>query len=110
MHTISTFRKLGVFIDQNDTSIKIKSKGHLSLTEAKEPLYFGNSGTTARLLIGLLASLPLFSTIYGDPYLTERPMARVVNPLSRMGDRKSTRLNSSHVANSYAVFCLKQII
>ena len=85
MHTISTFRKLGVFIDQNDTSIKIKSKGHLSLTEAKEPLYFGNSGTTARLLIGLLASLPLFSTIYGDPYLTERPMARVVNPLRRMG-------------------------
>lgn len=93
MHTINTFRKLGVSIDQKGSSVEINSKGHLSLTEAKEPLYFGNSGTTARLLIGLLASLPLFSTIYGDPYLTERPMARVVDPLRKMGADISGRNN-----------------
>lgn len=85
MHTIDTFRHLGVSITQNDTTVEINSEGHTALTEAKNPLYFGNSGTTARLLTGLLASLPLFSTIYGDPHLTERPMARVVEPLRQMG-------------------------
>src|SRR5690625_3025115 len=61
LHTIDTFRALGVNIEQNDHKLNIISSGHLAFSEAKKPLYFGNSGTTARLLIGLLASLPLFS-------------------------------------------------
>lgn len=85
LHTIETFRQLGVDINLQNTMVKIQSDGHLSFKEAKQPLYFGNSGTTARLLTGLLASLPLFSTIYGDQYLSERPMARVVHPLRQMG-------------------------
>lgn len=85
MHTIDTFRNLGVSITQNDTTVEINSDGHRAFTEAKKPLYFGNSGTTARLLTGLLASLPIFSMIHGDPHLTERPMARVVEPLRQMG-------------------------
>src|SRR5690625_6356917 len=110
MRTIKAFRQLGVSIEQHNASLLIHSNGISSLTEPTVPLYFGNSGTTARLMLGILAGLPFLSTVYGDPFLTERPMDRVITPLERMGalDRKSTRLNSSHVAISYAVFCLKK--
>src|SRR5699024_10414555 len=67
------------------TTVTITSEGLDSFNEAKTPLYFGNSGTTARLMIGLLAGLPIMTVIYGDPYLTERPMDRVINPLKQMG-------------------------
>src|SRR5699024_4147064 len=46
---------------------------------------FGNSGTTARLMLGVLAGLPFHTTIYGDPSLTKRPMDRVRDPLRQMG-------------------------
>lgn len=85
LHTIEAFQQLGVKIKRQSSQVTIKSEGHLSFKEAEQPLYLGNSGTTARLLTGLLASLPLFTTIYGDPYLSKRPMARVVKPLRQMG-------------------------
>src|SRR5690625_4396967 len=128
LHTISAFRALGVSIEQKGTDLTIESNGLSTLQEPKLPLYFGNSGTTARLMLGLLAGLPFQTVIYGDPFLTERPMTRVLTPIRKMGamiegrqdgrllplsikgDRKSTRLNSSHVAISYAVFCLKKKI
>src|SRR5699024_6719514 len=47
--------------------------------------YFGNSGTTARLIIGILSGLPFKSRVYGDPSLTKRPMNRVIKPLKKMG-------------------------
>src|SRR5699024_4277259 len=43
-----------------------------------------NSGTTARLMLGILSGVPVFTTLYGDPYLTVRPMERVLMPLSLM--------------------------
>lgn len=85
LHTINAFRSLGVSIEISGTTVTITSNGIDSLKEAKIPLYFGNSGTTARLMIGLLAGLPVMTIIYGDPYLTERPMDRVINPLKQMG-------------------------
>lgn len=85
LHTIDAFRSLGVSIEVSGTTVTIKSEGLNSFKEAKTPLYFGNSGTTARLMIGLLAGLPMMTVIYGDPFLTERPMDRVINPLKRMG-------------------------
>lgn len=95
IQTINAFKELGVTIDVNNTDVEIDSPGIHSFIEPKKPLYFGNSGTTARLMIGLLAGLPLFSTIWGDPYLTERPMDRVINPLKKMGAKISGRTNTS---------------
>src|SRR5699024_4752964 len=61
----------------------------------KEPLYFGNSGTTARLMIGLLAGLPFHTVGYGDPHLTERPMDRVGLPLKEIGANIDGRKNGT---------------
>lgn len=85
LQTIQAFRALGVSIEIDGTEVQIDGKGIEQLTEPKIPLYFGNSGTTARLMLGILAGLPFVTTVYGDPYLTERPMDRVVFPLQKMG-------------------------
>ncbi len=85
MRTIRTFRALGVKIDHDHTSLIIHGKGVSGLQEPVIPLYFGNSGTTARLMLGVLAGLPFFSTVYGDTFLTKRPMDRVIDPLTDMG-------------------------
>ena len=91
LRTVDAFRQMGVDIEQQGESIVINSGGAESLTEPKAPLYFGNSGTTARLMIGLLSGLPLFTTIYGDASLSERPMDRVILPLSDMNATISGR-------------------
>lgn len=95
LQTINAFREFGVSIEVENTTVKINSPGVQSFIESKKPLYFGNSGTTARLMIGLLAGLPLFSTIWGDPYLTNRPMDRVITPLKKMGAHLSGRAAGS---------------
>lgn len=85
LRTIEAFQQLGVDITVDGSNVIIQGKGITGLKESKGPLYFGNSGTTARLMLGILAGLPLFTTVYGDPYLTDRPMDRVINPLQKMG-------------------------
>src|SRR5699024_10717243 len=85
MRTIKAFRQLGVSIEQHNTSLFIHSNGRSSLSEPDVPLYFGSSRTTDRLLPGILAGLPFLPTVYGDPFLTERPMDRVITPLKKMG-------------------------
>nr|WP_246206743.1 3-phosphoshikimate 1-carboxyvinyltransferase [Virgibacillus ihumii] len=93
--TIDAFRSLGVGIEQEGTTVTIHSDGKESLVEAKQPIYFGNSGTTARLMLGVFAGLPLFTTLYGDPSLTVRPMDRVVQPLRQMGASINGRAEGS---------------
>ncbi|GAA0599870.1 3-phosphoshikimate 1-carboxyvinyltransferase [Virgibacillus siamensis] len=95
--TIDAFRKLGVTIEQEGTSVTIHSDGKEKLTEAKQPIYFGNSGTTARLMLGVLAGLPFFTTAYGDPSLTIRPMDRVVQPMRLMGASITGREKGSYL-------------
>ncbi len=85
LHTINIFRQFGVSIEQEGTDVTITSPGVHSFKEPTVPLYFGNSGTTARLMLGILSALPFHTLIYGDPHLTIRPMDRVVTPLSSMG-------------------------
>lgn len=85
LHTIEAFRSLGVSITTKGTTVIIQSEGIDAFKEPTTPLYFGNSGTTARLMIGLLSGLPFLTIIYGDPYLTKRPMDRVIHPLQQMG-------------------------
>src|SRR5699024_687974 len=84
LRTIEIFRQFGVDIKQNATNVVVNSEGVQKFVEPKEPLYFGNSGTTARLLLGLFSGIPYFTTLHGDPYLTVRPMDRVVIPLRKM--------------------------
>ncbi|SFA73884.1 3-phosphoshikimate 1-carboxyvinyltransferase [Lentibacillus halodurans] len=97
MRTIGAFRQFGVSIEQNDTSVKINSNGPDDFKEPAEPLYYGNSGTTARLMVGVLAGLPFFTSVYGDPSLASRPMDRVVTPLKKMGARFDGRSDGTYL-------------
>ncbi|WP_462412029.1 3-phosphoshikimate 1-carboxyvinyltransferase [Neobacillus sp. Marseille-QA0830] len=85
LSTIACFRKLGVTIEEENGRIRIVGKGFEGLTEPDEILDVGNSGTTIRLLMGILAGRPFFSSIIGDRSIGKRPMTRVTDPLSRMG-------------------------
>lgn len=109
LHTIDIFRKMGVSIEQSGTDVLITSKGAHSLQEPTVPLYFGNSGTTARLMLGILSALPFYSVIYGDPFLTIRPMNRVVNPLREMGAKIDGRENGEYLPLSIRGTSLKGI-
>lgn len=85
LRTIDIFKAFGVDIEQHGQEVTIKSNGVESFAEPKTPLYFGNSGTTARLMLGILSAIPYFTVLHGDPHLTMRPMERVVTPLKLMG-------------------------
>jgi 3-phosphoshikimate 1-carboxyvinyltransferase len=87
-HTIECFQRLGVQIEREGaTTLTVYGKGWKGLREPDQCLDVGNSGTTIRLLLGILAGSPFFSTVYGDASIARRPMARVVEPLRRMGAR-----------------------
>jgi len=83
--TISAFRALGVEINQRETEILVKGKGWHGLRAATGTIDCGNSGTTMRLLSGLLAARPFDSRLDGDSSLRSRPMKRVMAPLGEMG-------------------------
>ena len=83
--TIDCFRKLGCNIEQTETDLTIEGKGFDGFTEPNSHLDAGNSGTTTRLISGILASQKFETTIIGDASLSKRPMKRVVDPLSEMG-------------------------
>ena len=84
LSTISCFRNLGIeIIDEKDT-IYVEGKGLRGLKEASQTLYTGNSGTTTRLLTGILAGQPFQTSLNGDSSIQKRPMKRVIDPLTMM--------------------------
>lgn len=85
MDTIAIMRQLGVEIEDDGETITVKGQGWDGLKPSKEPLYAGNSGTTIRLLSGLLAGQAFTSVLSGDASLSQRPMGRIIRPLSLMG-------------------------
>ncbi|ABK98967.1 3-phosphoshikimate 1-carboxyvinyltransferase [Pelobacter propionicus] len=87
MATMAAFRAMGVRIDDDGHLLSIHGRGLHGLEEPGDVLDCGNSGTSMRLLTGLLAGQNFFSVLSGDQYLRKRPMKRVVEPLSRMGAR-----------------------
>ncbi len=91
MSTMHAFRAMGVNIKDDGEIIRITGCGLHGLKEPDDVLDCGNSGTTIRLITGLLAGQSFFSVVTGDQYLRKRPMKRVVEPLSRMGARISGR-------------------
>lgn len=87
LSTISCFRKLGIFIalDSQHQRVTIHGKGLDGLVETNELLDVGNSGTTIRLLSGILSGQRFSSAITGDSSIRKRPMGRILTPLGQMG-------------------------
>ncbi len=85
LHTVAALRALGAVISKEGNVWTIKGKGLDGLVEPTEILDMGNSGTSARLLIGLLGARPFSSRFTGDASLQKRPMGRVIKPLEQMG-------------------------
>ncbi len=83
--TLNAFRAMGIGIEDDGELLRIEGKGLHGLDEPEDVLDCGNSGTSMRLVTGLLAGQRFFSVLTGDRYLRKRPMARVIEPLSRMG-------------------------
>lgn len=84
--TISCFRKLGVKIEcLSEHRLRIYGQGIQNLQRPFQSLNVGNSGTTIRLLLGILACASFPSTVFGDRSIAKRPMDRVVFPLQKMG-------------------------
>ena len=82
--TISCFQKMGVDFIYSDNKLIVKSKGASNFSEAKSVLDCGNSGTTARLLSGILVGQNFSSILDGDNSLRRRPMKRIEEPLRTM--------------------------
>ncbi len=85
LSTISCFEKMGVSIDVSDKEVIVHGVGLHGLKAPTELLYTGNSGTTTRLLCGILAGQPFSCTLNGDASIQKRPMGRIIKPLREMG-------------------------
>ena len=85
LSTIDCFRKMGVDIEKKPGSILVHGKGLRGLTAPKETLNVGNSGTTTRLISGILSGQDFAVTLSGDDSLNSRPMKRIMTPLNSMG-------------------------
>ena len=83
--TVQAFKDLGVKISTEGETLSIEGKGWEGLTAPKNIIDCGNSGTTMRLLSGVLAGRPFTTILDGDQSLRRRPMQRVIDPLRRMG-------------------------
>ncbi|KNZ68346.1 3-phosphoshikimate 1-carboxyvinyltransferase [Thermincola ferriacetica] len=86
LSTIRCFRAMGIEINiEKDNIVTLVGKGLRGLQEPGDILDVGNSGTTIRLMTGILSGQPFFSSVTGDESIRKRPMDRVTIPLTRMG-------------------------
>lgn len=85
LRTAAAMRCLGAVVERSSDRWRVVGRGVGGLDEPTDVLDFGNSGTAARLVIGLLATHPFFGVFTGDESLRRRPMRRVIAPLTQMG-------------------------
>lgn len=85
LSTIRVFRDLGVSIEDDGEVIRIQGRGFHGLSAPENPLDMGNSGTSMRLISGVLAGQDFAATMIGDDSLSKRPMDRIAQPLRQMG-------------------------
>lgn len=110
LSTISCFRQMGILVQQNGTSVVVHGKGLHGLTRPSGIIDAGNSGTTVRLLSGILAGQPFDSTITGDASIQKRPMKRVMTPLSQMALRSLLFMKTAaHRFRSKEARCMASI-
>jgi 3-phosphoshikimate 1-carboxyvinyltransferase len=103
--TLECLRRLGVEIEVSDRLVRVAGVGLGGLKEPRRPLDAENSGSTMRMLAGVLAGQPFTSTLTGDDSLRKRPMRRVIEPLrqmgaeieSREGDRAPIEIRGGHL-------------
>ena len=91
MATAEAMRRLGAVIERDGDDFQVSGVGVGGLREPMLPLDMGNSGTSTRLILGLLATHELTAVVFGDASLNKRPMARVTDPLSQFGARFMAR-------------------
>ncbi len=84
LNTMKAFKLMGVEMHETNSGLIINGKGLTSLSKPSKEIYLGNSGTSARLLTGLLASQNFQTTLTGDSSLSSRPMRRITDPLLKM--------------------------
>ncbi len=87
VRTLEAFRAMGIEITREDDAITVHGKGLKGLTPPEGALYLGNSGTTMRIISGVLAGQDFTTVLTGDESLSRRPMRRIMEPLSMMGAR-----------------------
>ena len=95
INTIEVLKKLGVQINQIGDSLAIKGCGIENFREPDDVLYVGNSGTTIRLMCGILSATKFLSVLTGDRSINSRPMSRIIEPLTRMGAKIYGRDNNT---------------
>lgn len=93
LNTIECFKNMGVKIEDYKDIIKIYGNGLYGLKQPKEELYVGNSGTTIRLISGILSAQKFNAKITGDTSIEKRPMKRIIEPLSLMGAKIKSNNN-----------------
>ena len=89
LSTIRCFRQMGIAIEQQDTSVTVYGKGLYGLNAPEGPLFVGNSGTTMRLISGILVGQDFDCILDGDQSIRKRPMRRIITPLLMMGAKIS---------------------
>ncbi|MGX4766367.1 3-phosphoshikimate 1-carboxyvinyltransferase [Bacillus mojavensis] len=109
LSTIDCFSKMGVQIERNGSDVVIHGKGIDSLREPESLLDVGNSGTTIRLMLGILAGCPFYSAVAGDESIAKRPMKRVTEPLKQMGAKIDGRAGGEFTPLSVSGGTLKGI-
>ena len=90
LNTLNAFKSMGVSIINEGGKLIINGRGLNSLKKPNRNIYLGNSGTSARLLIGLLSSQKFETNLSGDTSLSSRPMKRITKPLSKMNAKIET--------------------
>ena len=85
--TLGCVRALGIGVEEQGATVTIHGRGLDGWRQPKSDLDAGNSGSTIRMIAGLLAAQPFVSRIFGDESLSRRPMGRVIKPLAEMGAR-----------------------
>ena len=94
LSTIACFRQMGITIEENKEEVLVHGKGLHGLSKPEQRLYTGNSGTTTRLISGILAGQNFSCQLTGDESIEKRPMKRILTPLNLMGANiKSTNDN-----------------
>ena len=111
--TVECFEKMGVSFLKSVDGLRVKGAGFGKFAEPSVPLFCGNSGTTARLLSGILACQKFKSSITGDSSLSTRPMKRIIVPLREMGGIINARENNFlpvEFSESYKLFHFEYLL
>ncbi|MDI6703171.1 MAG: 3-phosphoshikimate 1-carboxyvinyltransferase [bacterium] len=96
LNTLKAFNALGIETKRDEESLVVHGKGLYGLGEPEDIIDVGNSGTTMRLILGILAAQDFYAVLTGDESLRKRPMRRVIEPLQKMGASLFGRANGNY--------------